>query len=409
MTDVTYPLARRRPLDPPDEATALAGRAPMHRMIFADGHRGWLVTGHAAARAVLADPRFSNRPEHMHVPIPGRMQLLERRKDPRFALPPGFFIRMDPPEHTRFRKLLTGQFTVRRMKRLQPRIEEITRGFLDAMQDAGPPADLVEHFALPLPSMVICELLGVPYADRGRFQDDSRELLSLDISADEMLAAMHRMLSYMGELVRRKRVEPGDDLLSGLVGTGELKDDELTGAAMLLLIAGHETTVALIGNGLLALLRHPEQTAALRSDPARLPDFIDEMLRYDGPVRNATWRFPTEPVVIGGQEMLPGEPILVSLLSANRDPAAFPDPDAFSPCRAGEPHGTFRREPHLAFGRGPHYCVGAALAKIEAEAAIGSVLRRFPELSLAVDPADLTWWPSAIMRGMFSLPVRLYG
>src|SRR5690606_30295700 len=167
----------------------------------------------------------------------------------------------------------------------------------------------------------------------------------------------------------------------------------------LLLIAGHETTVALIGNGLLALLRHPEQMAALRSDMSRLPDYLDEMLRYDGPVRNATWRFPTEPVVIGGQEMLPGEPILISLLAANRDPAAFPAPDVFRPVRTGEPH--------LAFGRGPHYCIGAALAKIEAEAAIGSVLRRFPDLSLAVDPAELTWWPSAIMRGLFSLPVRL--
>ncbi|GAA4138089.1 cytochrome P450 [Actinomadura keratinilytica] len=397
MTDVTYPLARRRPLDPPDEATALAGRAPMHRMIFADGHRGWLVTGHAAARAVLADPRFSNRPEHMHVPIPGRMQLLERRKDPRFALPPGFFIRMDPPEHTRFRKLLTGQFTVRRMKRLQPRIEEITRGFLDAMQDAGPPADLVEHFALPLPSMVICELLGVPYADRGRFQDDSRELLSLDISADEMLAAMHRMLSYMGELVRRKRVEPGDDLLSGLVGTGELKDDELTGAAMLLLIAGHETTANMLGLGTYALLTHPDQLAVLRDDPAAVDGAVEELLRYLSIVHIGPIRTALEDVEIDGRTVRAGESVAVCVPVVNRDPSRFPDPERLDLTRDATGH--------LAFGHGVHQCLGQQLARAEMRIGYPALLRRFPTLRLAVPPEEVPMRSDMSIYGVHRLPV----
>ncbi|GLZ13629.1 cytochrome P450 [Actinomadura sp. NBRC 104425] len=397
MTDVTYPISRRRPLDPPGEATALARRAPIHRMTFADGHRGWLVTGHAAARALLADPRFSNRPEHMHLPVPGRMQLLDRQKDPRFALPPGFFIRMDPPEHTRFRKLLTGQFTVRRMKRLQPRIEEITRGFLDAMQAAGPPADLVEKFALPLPSMVICELLGVPYADRGRFQDDSRELLSLEISADEMFAAMHRVLSFMGELVRRKRVEPGDDLLSGLVETGELKDDELTGVAMLLLIAGHETTANMLGLGTYALLTHPDQLAVLRDDPAAVNGAVEELLRYLSIVHIGPIRTALEDVQIDGRMIRAGESVAVCVPVVNRDPSQFPDPDRLDLTRDATGH--------MAFGHGVHQCLGQQLARAEMRIGYPALLRRFPTLRLAVPPEEVPMRSDMTIYGVHRLPV----
>ncbi|WP_235558200.1 cytochrome P450 family protein [Sphaerimonospora mesophila] len=385
----------------------LRRNAPVTRVPL-PGCQAWLVTRYEDAVVTLTHPSLAKDPAagspewraaSLGLPLDHRPGLARH------------MLNADGADHARLRRLVGSAFTPRRMAGLRERAQEVTDDLLDRLD--GPEADLIAGLAYPLPITIICDLLGVPEADRPTFHHHASVIDSSAASEVAQIAeATDALEKFLTDLVALKRTHPGDDLLTDLVRRstrGEIDEDELTSTAFLLLIAGHETTVALIGNGLLALLRHPEQTAALRSDPARLPDFIDEMLRYDGPVRNATWRFPTEPVVIGGQQMLPGEPILVSLLSANRDPAAFPDPDAFSPGRAGEPHGTFRREPHLAFGRGPHYCVGAALAKIEAEAAIGSVLRRFPELSLAVDPADLTWWPSAIMRGMFSLPVRLYG
>lgn len=375
----------------------LRRNAPVVRVPM-PGCQSWLVTRYEDAVAALTHPSLSKDPAagspewraaRLGLPLDHRPSLARH------------MLNADGADHARLRRLVSSAFTPRRMAGLRERAQEVTDDLLDRLD--GPEADLIAGLAYPLPITIICDLLGVPEADRPTFH---RHASVIDSSAasevEQITAATDALEKFLADLVARKRTHPGNDLLTDLVRRshrGEIDEDELTSTAFLLLIAGHETTVALIGNGLLALLRHPEQMAALRSDMSRLPDYLDEMLRYDGPVRNATWRFPTEPVVIGGQEMLPGEPILISLLAANRDPAAFPDPDVFRPGRTGEPH--------LAFGRGPHYCIGAALAKIEAEAAIGSVLRRFPDLSLAVDPAELTWWPSAIMRGLFSLPVRL--
>ncbi|MBX6766046.1 MAG: cytochrome P450 [Actinomadura rubrobrunea] len=395
MTDVTYPLARRRALDPPAEAAELARRAPIHRMVYADGHRGWLVTGFAAARAVLADPRFSNRPERMHPPVSGRFGELLR--DPEFQAPPGFFLRLDPPDHTRFRKLLTGQFTVRRMKMLEPRIEEICGGFLDAMQAAGPPADLVEMFALPVPSMVICELLGVPYEDRDRFQRDSRTLLSLHTSADEARAAMRRTLDYMAELVRRKRVEPGDDLLSGLIETGELKHDELAGVAMLLLIAGHETTANMLGLGTYALLTHPDQLAAMRAGPATVDGAVEELLRHLTIVHIGPTRTALEDVELAGRTIKAGESVTLDLRVANRDPSRFPDGDRLDLTRGSAGH--------LAFGHGVHQCLGQQLARAEMRIAYPALLRRFPRLRLAVPADDVPMRTDMAIYGVHRLPV----
>ncbi|WP_239116585.1 cytochrome P450 family protein [Planotetraspora phitsanulokensis] len=364
------------------------------------GCEAWLVTRYEDAVAALTHPSLSKDPASgspewraasLGLPLDHRPSLARH------------MINVDGEDHSRLRRLVSATFTPRRMEGLRSRAQEVTDDLLDRLD--GEEADLVADLAYPLPITIICDLLGVPEEDREAFHHLASVIDSAAASEiEEISRATDGLEKFLSDLVTLKRTRPGDDLLTELVrrsNRGEIDADELTSTAFLLLIAGHETTVALIGNGLFALLRHPDQLAALRADPSLLPDVVDEMLRYDGPVRNATWRFPTEPVVIGGQEMLPGEPILVSLLAANRDPSVFPDPDAFSPGRIGEPH--------LAFGRGPHYCVGAALAKVEAEVAIGTVLRRFPDLAPAADLDGLTWWPSTIMRGLFSLPVRLRG
>ncbi|WP_036332458.1 cytochrome P450 family protein [Microbispora sp. ATCC PTA-5024] len=375
----------------------LRRNAPVVRLPL-PGCSAWLVTRYEDAVAALTHPALSKDPSagtpewraaRLGLPLDHRPTMASH------------MLNADGAEHARLRRLASAAFTPRRMRGLRARAQEVTDELLDRLE--GPEADLIAALAYPLPITIICDLLGVPEEDREEFHRHASVIDSAAVSdIDKVTEATDSLERFLADLVTLKRTRPGDDLLTDLVrrsNEGEIDGDELISTAFLLLTAGHETTVALIGNGLLALLRHPDQAAALRADPSLLPDAIDEMLRYDGPVRNATWRFPTEPVVIGGQEMAPGEPVLVSLLSANRDPAAFSDPDAFSPGRIGEPH--------LAFGRGPHYCIGAALAKIEAEVAIGTVLRRYPDLALASDAAALPWWPSAIMRGLFSLPVRL--
>jgi len=331
----------------------------------------------------------------MHPPVSGRLGELLR--DPEFQAPPGFFLRLDPPDHTRFRKLLTGQFTVRRMKMLEPRIEEIAGGFLDAMQAAGPPADLVEMFALPVPSMVICELLGVPYEDRDRFQRDSKTLLSLHTTADEARAAMRRTLDYMAELVRRKRAEPGDDLLSGLIETGELKDDELAGVAMLLLIAGHETTANMLGLGTYALLTHPDQLAAMRAGPATVDGAVEELLRHLTIVHIGPTRTALEDVELAGRTIKAGDSVTLDLRVANRDPSRFPDGDRLDLTRGSAGH--------LAFGHGVHQCLGQQLARAEMRIAYPALLRRFPRLRLAVPADDVPMRADMAIYGVHRLPV----
>ncbi|GII52932.1 cytochrome P450 hydroxylase [Planotetraspora thailandica] len=365
------------------------------------GCDAWLVTRYEDAVATLTHPSLSKDPASASPEW--RAAALGLPLDHRSSLA-RHMLNVDGEDHSRLRRLVSATFTPRRMEELRARAQEITDSLLDRLDDPDrPEADLIAGLAYPLPITIICDLLGVPEENRATFHHHASVIDSAAASQVEDIArATDGLETFLSDLVAFKRTNPGDDLLTELVrrsNQGEIHPDELTSTAFLLLIAGHETTVALIGNGIFTLLRHPEQMAAVRADPALLPDVIDEMLRFDGPVRNATWRFPTEPVVIGGQEMVPGDSILVSLLAANRDPAVFDDPDTFSPGRIGEPH--------LAFGRGPHYCVGAALAKVEAEVAIGTVLRRFPDLAPAADPEGLTWWPSTIMRGLFSLPVRL--
>ncbi|WP_113699077.1 cytochrome P450 [Nonomuraea lactucae] len=397
MSDLTLTTERERPFDPPDKIMELRERAPVHRMTYADGHLGWLVTGYSAARTVLADPRFSNRPELTHPPIAARLELAQEAREKGFQVPPGFFLRMDAPEHTRYRKLLAGQFTVRRMNRLEPRIEEIAEACLDRMEAGSRPADLVEEFALPIPSLVICELLGVPYEDRARFQNDSKVLVNLESEPDQVVGAMTSISAFLYGLIQRKRAEPGDDLLSGLVAGGELNDEELTGVALLLLVAGHETTANMLGLGTYALLADPEQLAALRDDPSLVENAVEELLRYLtiihlGPVRTAL-----EDVEVDGTLIKAGEAVTLQLPAANRDPIRFPGGERLDVTR--------QASGHLTFGHGIHQCLGQQLARIEMRIGYAALLRRLPGLRLAVPPQEVPMRTDMSIYGVHRLPV----
>ncbi|MEV7968135.1 cytochrome P450 [Sphaerisporangium sp. NPDC088356] len=388
---VTLPTSRANPVDPPDDLRRWREEGPIRPMLYADGHVGWLVTRYDTVRAVLADPRFSTRIELLHPPIGNRLRQAGFRKRP------GFFLREDPPEHTRFRKLLTGQFTVRRMKQLEPRIEKITSDRLDAMEMAGSPADLVEQFALPIPSLVICELLGVPYADHHRFQRDSAKLLNLASTPEQVQEAVDGLVEYLHDLVVSKRGEPDDALISGLVATGELNDEEITGVAVLLLVAGHETTANMLALGTYTLLNNPDQLAALRADPSLAESAVEELLRFltivhIGPVRTAL-----QDTELEGHTIKAGESVTLSLGAANRDPERFDAPDRLDITR--------QATGHVSFGHGIHQCLGQQLARIEMRIGYPALLRRFPDLRLAIPSEEVSMRSDMAIYGVHRLPV----
>jgi cytochrome P450 len=310
----------------------------------------------------------------------------------------------DPPDHTRLRRLVAAAFTVRRIEALRPRMEQITDDLLDAMAGRDR-LDLIDAFAFPLPVQVICELLGVPAGDRDDFRAWSNAIVGGVPFRDRLPGAMQAMVSYIRALIADRRAHGGDDLLTGLIEVRDradrLSEDELSSMVFLLLVAGHETTVNLIGNGVLLLLSRRERWERLRADPALLPTAIEEFLRYEGPVETATFRVTTEPVEIGGCPVPAGRLVLVVLLSANRDEDRFAEPDAVRLDRT--------QNPHLAFGHGIHYCLGAPLARLEAQIAFTKLMARRPGLRLGVGEHELSWRPGILMRGLQSLPVELNG
>jgi cytochrome P450 len=395
-TDVPVTLPTRRspgcPFDPPAELVRLRTERPITRLAFPDGHVGWLVTAYAAARVVLTDPRFSTRPDLKHPALAVVARPGGARKPPA----PGWYPNMDPPEHTRYRRLLTGQFTVRRLKQLEARISEITAERLDAMAAAGPPVDLVQAFALPVPSLVICELLGVPYADHVFFEEQTTTMVNLDNTQEQVSAALGELAAYLGGLVGEKRSRSTDDLLGGLVTDTELTDEELTNIALGLLVAGHETTANMIALGTFALLEHPEQLAALRADPENA---VEELLRYLTIVHlGAPLRAALEDVELDSQLIRAGETVVLGLPAANRDPAMFPNGDTL---RLDRPEA--RR--HLAFGHGVHQCLGQQLARVELRIAYRALFDRFPTLRLAVPAVEVRLRENAMAYGVWQLPV----
>ncbi|GAA2056005.1 cytochrome P450 [Nocardiopsis rhodophaea] len=357
-------------------------------MKFPDGTLGWLVTSHAAVREALLDPRLSARQEIRNLP-PG-----QERPGP---AAPGFFVRMDPPDHTRYRRMLAGQFTQRRMNLLTPRIEAIVDERIDAMLRHGPPVDLVRAFALPIPSLVICELLGVPYADRERFQLSSHMAVDLEATPDQVAAAMSDFTTFLGELVEHKLADPGDDLVRWLIAASDLTDQELTAMAFLLLVAGHETTANMLGLGVFTLLCHPEQLDRMRTEPSIAASAVDELLRYLTIMQFGAMRVALEDVEFRGRPMRAGEALILSLPAANRDPEYVTDPDTLD---LGRP-----ASGHVAFGLGVHHCLGHQLARIEMRVAYTALLRRIPGLRLAVGPEKVGLRDSMAVYGVHRLPI----
>jgi cytochrome P450 len=393
-------LDRTCPFDPPAALDHLREQSPVSPVAMLNGATMWLVSGYAEARTVLSDPRFSSDrfrfgSARQDIPADVREKLLDERSRA------GSFIAMDPPEHTRYRKLLTGQFTVRRMRQLAPRIEEIVTEHLDAMLAAGTSADLVTAFALPVPSLVICELLGVPYADRAEFQQRTATMLRLDTSFEEILRVRDEMRQFMLRLVAEKRESPCDDLLSGLIHNDgahtALTNDELANIATLLLVAGHETTANMLGLGTFALLAHPEQLEALRADPTLIDTAVEELLRYLSIVHLGIFRVTTEDVELRGQRIPAGQTVAVSLPVTNRDPEHWSDPASLDVSRG--------RSPHLAFGHGVHQCLGQQLARVEMTVGFTHLLRRLPNLRLAVPAAEVPLRSDMAIYGVHALPV----
>lgn len=383
------------PFDPPRDISRLREARPVSPMVFPDGHEGWLVTGYDAVRRLMADTRFSSRQDIgvLHVPyeIPGMPTATE--PSPQI---PGLFISMDPPDHTRLRRMLTGAFTVKRLKQLEEHIIDIAERQLDEMARLTPPVDLVKEFALPVPSLVICELLGVPYADRESFQANTATFMEKDVALDEKMAAYTGLTTYLAELVTRKRAAPDEDILSDLARRDELTVEELTGIAFLMLLAGHETTANMLGLGTFALLEHPEQTAELRADPDLMPNAVEELMRYLS-VADIFYRYATEDIELGGETIGRGSTVVVSLLAANHDPQRFDNPDTL------DIHRTARGQ--LAFGHGVHQCLGSQLARIEMRAGLTGLLRRFPTLELAVPADEVRLRTNMNIYGVHELPV----
>ena len=386
---------RRDVLDPGPDLREMRESAGIHRMDSLLGVPAYVITRHDDVKAALADhERFSNhRPPELVRP-PGAVVTEEERD-----IGIGSLLAMDPPDHQRLRRMLTPEFTVRRMKRLEPRIAEIVDQHLDAMERSGPPADLVADFALPIPSLVICELLGVPYADRDEFQERTARQLNFSLSFEQRRELQLAGRAYMHELVRRARREPGEDMLGMLVRDhgDDISDAELVGVAGLLLVAGHETTSNMLGLGTIALLQHPEQLAAVRDDPDAVGPAIEELLRYLSVVQNAIPRITTAEVTVNGVTIPPRHLVLLSLPSANRDPHFIDEPDVLDIRRGAMGH--------LAFGHGIHHCLGAPLARMEMRVAFPALLRRFPGLALAEEPGEVRFREYNLIYGARSLAV----
>ncbi|WP_410624887.1 cytochrome P450 [Amycolatopsis sp. cmx-8-4] len=383
------------PFDPPRDITRLRETRPVSPLLFPDGHEGWLVTGYDAVRTLMADTRFSSRQDIGVLHVPYETPGMPVATEPSPPLP-GVFIAMDPPDHSRLRKRLTGAFTVKRMKQLEAHIVDVVERQLDVLAKLTPPIDLVAEFALPVPSLVICELLGVPYADRAEFQANSAQFMVKEQPLEQKMGAYIALNTFLSELVTRKRAEPGDDILSDLAGHDDLSIEELTGVAFLLLLAGHETTANMLSLGTFALLEHPAQRAELAADPALLPGAVEELLRYLS-VADIFYRYATEDIELGGETIPEGSTVVVSLLAANRDPKRFENPDTL------DVHRTARG--HLSFGHGVHQCLGQQLARIEMRAGFEALLRRFPTLELAVPASEVKLWTDMNIYGVHELPV----
>jgi cytochrome P450 len=391
----SFPMARAGgcPFDPPPE---LLERDPVSRVRIWNGETPWLVTGYDEQRAVLADQRFSADTTKEGYPH-ASSSIAARRRTFRA------FISMDDPEHDRHRRMLTRNFMVKRVETMRPRVQEIVDGLIDDMLAGPQPADLVSAFALPVPSLVICELLGVPYADHDFFQKCSRTIISRESPPEEAIAANESLREYLLELIAAKQKAPTDDLIgrlvSGQVAAGELTVHEAADMSVLMLIAGHETTANMIALGTLALLEHPDQLAELREtqDKALVANAVEELLRYLNIVHSGRRRVAVADAEVGGHLVRAGEGIILANDAGNRDDSAFPDPDVLDIHR--------KARHHVAFGYGVHQCLGQPLARMELQVVYSTLYKRIPTLRLAIPLEDVQFKHEMAVYGVHSLPV----
>lgn len=388
----TYPMPRTDTLNPPPEYGRLRAERPITKVILDfDGSPVWLVTSYEDVKAILTDVRFSS-----DFSTPGFPARLTSQPPG-----PGTFIRMDPPDQTRLRHLLHPELSRRRIDALRPTVQQIVDELVDTMTASDPPADLIAQFALPLPSRVITLLLGIPYEDREFFHYTTRVMGEQTTPPRERLRVRNDLKDYLEKLVADKDTNPGDDLLSRMClrrREARVSLEEVVGIATLLMVAGYETVANQIGVGTVALLENPAQLADLRAHPEKIHAAVDELVRHQTVTDYGARRAATADVVVGGQLIRKGDGVLAVLSSANRDEAIFPEPDRLDFDRA-------RRE-HLAFGWGPHQCVGHLLARVQLEVAWLTLLRRLPDLALAVPLEEIPFRFDMFVYGVRSLPVR---
>ncbi|MEU8889493.1 cytochrome P450 [Streptomyces sp. NPDC048442] len=395
--------------DPYPSYAWLRENSPVHRTTLPSGVEAWLVTRYADARQALADQRLSKNPVHHAEGAAGKSKT--GIPGERSANLMTHLLNIDPPDHTRLRRLVSKAFTPRRVAEFAPRVQELADELLDQFAAKGE-ADLIHEYAFPLPIYAICDLLGVPREDQEDFRDWAGMMIRHGGGPRGGVArSVKKIRNYLAELIHRKRETLGadgseDDLISGLIRASDhgehLTEDEAVAMCFVLLFAGFETTLNLIGNGALTLMRNPEQRRLLqeslqRGETALLETGVEELLRFDGPVEMATWRYATQPLEIGGVPIDAGDPVLVVLAAADRDPEKFEGPDTLELAR--------KDNPHLGYGHGIHYCIGAPLARLEGQTALATLLRRLPDLELAVAPEELRWRGGLIMRGLRVLPV----
>ena len=376
---------------------------PVHEVTLADGHRAWLIVRHAEAKAALNHAGLS---KDMHAALARDGAVVaEGLPGPAFAR---HMLSVDPPDHTRLRRLTSAAFSRPRIAALRPRVQAIVDGLLDDLEACGEVVvDLIKGFAFPLPFTVISEVLGVPEPDRDQLGAWFTTLLAPSSAPGppaEAVAASANIVRYLTGLLARKRAAPGEDLVTDLVRAadqGALSEQEMLSTIFQLVVAGHDTTTSLIGNGTVALLLHPDQRDAIVADPALIPHAIEEILRWDAPVPHSTFRFATQDVALGGTVIPAFAQVIISLAAANRDPVRYDDPDTFDVARADTSH--------LAFGHGIHHCLGARLARLEAGIAFTTLLGRFPAMRLAVPQSALRWGhgDGLVLRGLTELPVLL--
>jgi cytochrome P450 len=400
LTTLFDPFDPQYVADPHAFFARLRATAPVQSATLRDGQVVWLLTGYAEAEAAFADPRLVKDPRNARsleglarMPVrPEAMQYLRAN-----------MLSRDPPDHIRLRRLVSKAFTPRMVEQLRPRVQAIADSLLDTVVGRGK-MDLIDAYAFPLPITVIAEMLGIPAADRAQFRDWSDALLTAFgpvPAGPAAVAAAKGLRRYLEARFEERRRAPTEDLITGLLQAEEagdkLSQEELQGMVFLLLVAGYETTANLIGSGVLALLQHPDQLARLRSDPALLPSAVEELLRFCAPVTTSSLRYAAEDVTTGDVVIPKGDMVLVVIAAANRDPARFPSPEGLDITRADNKH--------LAFGHSIHFCLGASLARLEGEIALGTLLHRMPDLRLGVAPEALTWRPNFAWRGLEKLPV----